>query len=299
MLRSARVCRPKWLPFKTAMPRREFLTHSRHLALRPRGFILLAVLVFLLLASLLSLGDLRTVLTQQRMVTTQLSAGNAFAYTESALNVVESFAVEELMSIADGNAYKGGSNTALNNSCAATTSSDPLACTLAPCSTYNPITDILNNVNGQTPLCSFCRRPSPGCKNRLDEPKTGLPWTELPIVFRYVDSSNTLINRNYLGKFLTYMEYLGMAPCDYSVNNANVTSLGSYGSAICPGGVVTGPTSTGDGTPRCSTSVPSTYTCPVMRVTVSSEPDNLMNFGITLQSTVIQGKRVSFRQVLP
>lgn len=275
------------------MPPREFLTHAPRVPPRPRGFILLAVLVFLMLASLLSLGDLRTVITEQRMVTTQLNAGNEFAYTESALNVLESFAAEELASIAAGNTYKGGSNLALNDTCAAITTSDPLACKLASCSSYNNINRVLNIVNGQTPQCSFCLRPSPGCKNRLDESKAGLPWTDLPIIFKYVDSAGATINGNYLGVFSTYMEYLGMAPCDYSVNNANITSLGSYGNSICTGIEMV------DLTPRCSTSVPSTYVCPVMRVTVSNKAANPLSPSITLQSTVIGGKRVSFRQVLP
>ncbi len=260
---------------------------------RPQGFILLAVLVFLLMASLLSLGDLRTVITQQRMVTTQLGAGNEFAYTESALTVLESFAVEELASVAAGNTYKGGSNGGLNGTCAAVTRSDPVVCTLASCTSYSPITDILNNINGQAPNCSFCRRPSPGCKNRLDEPKSGLPWTNLPIIFNYVDSSGTVINGNYLGVFSAYMEFLGRAPCDYAVDNANVTLLGSYSSTICTNLAMN------DTTPRCSTSVPSTYVCPVMRVTVSNKPTSPLSPSITLQSTVIGGKRVSFRQVLP
>ena len=282
------------------MPEHELLTHTRRVAKRPRGFILLAVLVFLLLASLLSLGDLRTVITQQRMVTTQLGAGNEFAYTESALNVLESFAVEELASIAAGNTYKGAGPTALNDTtCSAVTISDPLTCTLASCSSYNNINYILNNVNGQTPKCSFCRPPSPGCMNRLDEPKTDLPWTDLPIVFNYTDSAGTVINNNYIGVFSTYMEYLGMAPCDFSVNNANVTSLGVCGSTVCPGFLLV------DGTPTCSTSVPSTYVCPVMRVTVSNHPATPLAPSITLQSTVIgaygslPAKRISFRQVLP
>lgn len=275
------------------MLQRPFTLRSPRAHKRPRGIILLAVLVFLLLASLLSLGDLRTVITQQRMVTTQLSAGNEFAYTESALKVLESFAVEELVSIAAGNTYKGGSNIAPNDTCAAVTDSDPLTCTLASCSSYGSLTSILNQVGGVTPNCSFCLRPSPRCKNRLDEPKSDLPWALLPIIFKYIDSSETVINDNYLGYFYTYMEYLGKAPCDYASNSANVTSMGSYGTIICPGGSMV------DGTPLCSTTLPVNYLCPVMRVTVSNKPANPLSPSITLQSTVIGGKRVSFRQVLP
>ena len=285
---------------------------SRLLAFRtrarndPRGFILLAVLVFLLLVSLLSMGDLRTVITQQRLVSTHLETGNEFAYTQSALLVLESFATEEIVAMmaSPSYVYKGGSGVDLNKSCASTAISDPLACTLAACSASSSLAGILDSPNGISPRCSFCPRPSPGCKSRLLESKTAggtprLPWAELPLRFKYTDSQGQVINNNYIGKFYTHIEYLGKAPCDYSVNDTHVTKLGTYGSTLCPGSTLN------DGTPRCTSSTPATFACPVMRVTVSNKPESQLKASITLQSTLIGGsapypaKRISFRQVLP
>jgi hypothetical protein len=93
---------PSWLAFNNAMPERELLAHARRVVKRPRGFILLAVLVFLLLASLLSLK------TAHRDYTAThghhpTGCRERIRLYRSALNLLESFAVEELASIKAGN----------------------------------------------------------------------------------------------------------------------------------------------------------------------------------------------------
>ena len=265
-------------------------------AVRPQqGIVLLFVLVFLLLASLLSLGDLRTVVTQQRMVTTQFDAGSEFAYTESGLNFLESYAARELASISASAAFKGGNVAAPSNKICASVNDSDQACVAATCSSSSYI-------DPNHSQCSYCMRPSPVCKDRLSETdKTHLPWSRITILFKRTDRSGTPESFDYLGYFESYMEYLGMAPCNFSAGSPTTTNLGTYSNAVCPGVPLA------DGTPRCAPTT--SNTCPVMRVTISNVPNNPLQSRVTLQSTVIgadpsnptgfPGRRIAFRQVLP
>lgn len=250
---------------------------------QPRGFILLTVLVFLLLASLLSLADLRTMATQQRMVATLYDAEREFNYTESALITLESYAIRELENISARSSYAGGDPNANNDNPAAGTSDT--ACVSTTCKT------------GVT-SCSYCLRPSPSAKSRLLEPKTGLPWASVTLSFPVSDAAG-VTSSSETKSFYNYMEYLGKAPCDFTGTLPVATYMGTYGNLLCPGGTV-------NGAPRCDATLrPPNYNCPVMRVTVSNQPASPLGASITLQSTVIgsyggfPAKRISFRQVLP
>jgi len=266
----------------------------------PRGFVLLTVLVFLLLASLLALNDLRSVTIQQRAVFVQKDAGVNFATTEGVLYVMEAFAVEELANISAGGQYKGiQTTTDTNASCPSAATSDPNSCKTAFCSSSSKIGEILN-----TTSCSFCPRPSPGCKSRVDESKSANPWIQVGVKFKTNDYTGTpnKYSTAFSAYYNTYMEYLGMSPCDSTSIPYNVTAMGTYGTAVCPGGTVAGST-----TPRCSNGLPTNYMCPIMRVTVSNiaPNNNPLRANITLQSTVIgasgsyPARRIAFRQVLP
>ena len=62
---------------------------------RQSGFVLLSLMVFLFVAALLALGDMRSLAVQQTLVATMYAAQNAMAETESALSTMEQFAAFE------------------------------------------------------------------------------------------------------------------------------------------------------------------------------------------------------------
>jgi Tfp pilus assembly protein PilX len=106
---------------------------------RQGGFILLSLVVFLFVAALLALGDMRTLAVQQTLVASLYAAENAMAETESALSTMEQFAAFEGSELGkpDGNARL----TTLTNaepSCANSTLSEPstLLCTKAKCNSF-------------------------------------------------------------------------------------------------------------------------------------------------------------------
>jgi Tfp pilus assembly protein PilX len=68
---------------------------KKGLARRQSGFVLLSLVVFLFVAALLALGDMRTLAVQQTLVASLYAAQNAMAETESALATMEQFAAFE------------------------------------------------------------------------------------------------------------------------------------------------------------------------------------------------------------
>jgi len=253
-------------------------------------------MVFLLLTSLLALGDLRAVLTHQRMVTSQFDAGSELAYTESALNFLERYALRELNCIAGNLQFCGGTSAAVNGKICNSASESDQVCVAASCQ------DASGHIDNTNSRCSYCLRPSPVCKDRINEAdKTKLPWSKITVFFTTTDKNGNVATQNYMGVFFNYMEYVGKAPCNFSPISPAISNLGSYSSTLCPGGTLA------DGTPRCAAST--TNTCPVMRVTVSNNPVDQLRASVTLQSTVITAdpsspilypdRRISFRQILP
>lgn len=274
-------------------------------ACKQQGIILLAVLVFLLMTSLLSLGDMRAALTHQRMVASEFDAANEFTYTESALNIVETYAIRELKSIQSSSTYKGGNIRNPNdlwgvNICTGTVDSDQ-ACTVTTCDS-NTYAGLYQQILPSASKCSYCMRPSPVCKPRVYEAnRSGRPWSQITVQFTPRDKDGNAPNGQSSAVFYNFMEYLGKAPCNFSAPSPVVTNLGTYGGQLCLG------TQTGSYFPQCGTST--TNTCPVMRVTVSNSPVDPLRASVTLQSTVIVAdpsnptlypdRRISFRQVLP
>ena len=170
------------------------------------GVVLLAVMVFLLIASLLALGDARSLQTQQSMVASRYDHLRALAYTEGALLQVES----ETLSQARGNNISfppdpnGNGTTSTPTICTSNRDSDTALCRF-DCSRLSNFYDKDTNpttIQG----CRWCSQPSPGCMARWDE----TPWAGRKIYFNY-DLTKALEVKEYF--FQTVSEYLGAVPC--------------------------------------------------------------------------------------
>jgi Tfp pilus assembly protein PilX len=168
------------------------------------GVVLLAVMVFLLIASLLALGDARSLQTQQSMVASRYEHLRALAYTEGALLQVES---ETLSKAMNNNSFfpmgPDGNGTSTNSVCTSNRDSDTALCRSDCSGLSNLYSDRTNkSVRG----CRWCSQPSPGCMARWDE----TPWASRIIYFNY-DLTNAVAIRAF--SFQTVSEYLGAVPC--------------------------------------------------------------------------------------
>ena len=174
----------------------------RPLPRQQRGVVLLTVMVFLLIASLLALGDARSLQTQQSMVASRYEHLRARAYTEGALLQVES---ETLSKARANNAIfptgPNGNGTSTNAVCTSNRDSDSALCQF----NCNGLSDLYRD-NSAIQGCRWCSQPSPGCMARWDE----TPWASRTI---YFNANQTDTMRIRAISFQTVSEYLGAVPC--------------------------------------------------------------------------------------
>ena len=264
---------------------------------RQSGFVLLTMMVFMFVAALLALGDMRTLAVQQTMVATLYAAENTLAETESALSTMEQYAAYEGAELGEGSTPGVRQRTpALTNnaSCNSSTISDTASCIKASCNSFLPAKFAIqgdDNVTGNpggkyrqgrtgslATECSFCPPPNPSCKARWDEtPGTeNSPWAEFHVNFyRKASSVPTTVfeslfkpqNPVYFEKnFFGMVEYVGWAPCNLSDLAPSGTNLDVYDTA---------------------TAANQSRGCRVMRVTVRNQPQVVSAPVITLQSTLL------------
>ena len=262
---------------------------------RQGGFILLSLVVFLFVAALLALGDMRTLAVQQTLVASLYAAENAMAETESALSTMEQFAAFEGSELGkplpDGNARL----TTLTNaepSCANSTVSEPstLLCTKAKCNSFlypkkevrgddnvtgNPQGTVRRLRTASEPAeCSFCPPPSLNCKARWDElpGANNSPWAQFHVNFYRNTTGNAPSNPSsdvYSTKYFYGMvEYLGWAQCNLTDMDPTGTNLDAYSAYL-------------------AAAADQTRGCRVMRVTVRNQPPSARAPTITLQSTLL------------
>ena len=264
---------------------------------RQGGFILLSLVVFLFVAALLALGDMRTSAVQQTLVASLYAAENAMAETESALATMEQFAAFEgsELGVTGGNARL----TTLTNaepSCANSAVSEPstLRCTKASCNSFlypkGSVKGDDNVTGGNTKgtfrqlrtgdnatECSFCPPPTLNCKARWDElpGADNSPWAQFHVNFYRNTtalggkapsdpSSPVYSTKNFYGM----VEYLGWAQCNLTDMDPTGTNLDAYSAYL-------------------AAAADQTRGCRVMRVTVRNQPPTERAPTITLQSTLL------------
>ena len=268
---------------------------KKGLARRQSGFVLLSLVVFLFVAALLALGDMRTLAVQQTLVATTFAAQNAMAETESALATMEQFAAFEGSELGKtgGNARLTTLTNNLSTTVCNTVSEPPtMACTKASCNSFlypkqsvagsgkdnvtgTPGATLTKRTGTGTQECSFCPPPTPSCKPRWMEtpgPSTS-PWAEFPVNFYDIATtgaapSNPTSRVYRTKKFYGMVEYLGWAQCNLTDMDPTATNLDAY-----------------DGFQAAATD--QTRGCRLMRVTVRNQPPTVSQPAITLQSTLL------------
>jgi Tfp pilus assembly protein PilX len=270
---------------------------KKGLAQRQSGFVLLSLMVFLFVAALLALGDMRTLAVQQTLVATTYAAQNAMAETESALATMEQFAAFEGSEL--GNPLPQGNarlTTLTNDSTTSCTNGSERAamnCFKRSCNSFlypklsvtgddNVLgtrgTTLQKRTGTGTEECSFCPPPTPACKARWDETPnpsaTGNPWAEFSVNFYETPAttgaapSNPTSSVYSTKKFYGMVEYLGWAQCNLTDMDPTGTNLDAYTNF---------PAAAADRTRGCR----------VMRVTVRNQPPKASLPTITLQSTLL------------
>jgi len=250
--------------------------------------------VFLFVAALLALGDMRTLAVQQTLVATTFAAQNAMAETESALATMEQFAAFEGSELG-----KTGGNarlTTLTNDLSTTVcnnGSEPtaMACTKASCNSFlypkrsvkgrgndnvtgTPGATLTKRTGTRAAECSFCPPPTPSCKPRwMETPGASTsPWAEFPVNFYDIATtgaapSNPTSSVYRTKKFYGMVEYLGWAQCNMTdAMDPTATNLDAYTTAAA---------------------ADQTRGCRLMRVTVRNQPPTVSQPTITLQSTLL------------
>ena len=274
---------------------------KKGLVRRQSGFVLISLAVFLFLAALVALGDMRTLAVQQTVVTTMYAAQNAMAETESALATMEQFAAYEGSELGKtgGNARLTTLTNPSTTDC--TNGSEPSSpasrrCIKRRCASFlYPKLSVAgagkDNMTGQRLAtlkrlrdrdseadCSFCPPPTPACKARwLETPgANNSPWAEFPVNFYTIDTEAYALptprSASYrTKKFYGMVEYLGWAQCNVDdAMNPSATNLDAY-----------------DGFMAMETSMEKTRGCRLMRVTVRNQPPTVSQPTITLQSTLL------------
>jgi len=269
---------------------------KKGLARRQSGFVLLSLVVFLFVAALLALGDMRTLAVQQTLVATTFAAQNAMAETESALATMEQFAAFEGSELGKtgGNARLTTLTNDLSTTVCNTVSEPPtMACTKASCNSFlypkqsvagsgkdnvtgTPGATLTKRTGTGTQECSFCPPPTPSCKPRWMETPgaSNSPWAEFPVNFYDIATtgaapSNPTSSVYSTKKFYGMVEYLGWAQCNMTeAMDPSATNLDAY---------TTSPAAAADQTRGCR----------LMRVTVRNQPPTVSQPTITLQSTLL------------
>jgi len=278
-----------------------------HTARRQSGFVLLSLMVFLFVAALLALGDMRTLAVQQTLAASAFSAENTMVETESALTRMEEFAAYEGSEL--GRLYTDPPRRPVymtpslrngTSQCTNSTVSDPSWCTKQRCYMYKypKLATKSKNDNlfgswretlerklletSPDNLCSYCSPPTLNCKARWDEPPnpsaSGNPWAEFTVNFYRNTGSDPRRDLPYIypetdvyltKKFWGMMEYLGWARCNLSDTFPNSTNLDAYTAF------------------RTTVASEQARGCRVMRVTVRNQPSTARAPAITLQSTLL------------
>jgi Tfp pilus assembly protein PilX len=262
---------------------------------RPQGgFVLLSIMVFMLLAALLALGDMRTLNVQQTLVANLYAAENAMAETESALSTMEQFAAYEGAELGAGPPRQRTPTLTNTSSICTSATSDTSSCKKEKCNSflYAKATvkgddNVIGNEVGKfrqsrtgslAKECSFCAPPSLGCKARWDETPgpDNSPWAEFHVNFYRTASSVQTTDDTwwfspqtpvYFKKnFYGMVEYLGWAPCNFRDLAPSGTNLDVYDTAEA---------------------ADQSRGCRVMRVTVRNQPPVVGAPVITLQSTLL------------
>jgi hypothetical protein len=265
---------------------------------RQGGFILLSLVVFLFVAALLALGDMRTLAVQQTLVASLYAAENAMAETESALSTMEQFAAFEGSELGkplpDGNARLTTLTNPSTTSCPTISEPAAMACIKDRCNSFlypkEYVTGDDNVAGGDTQgtvrrlrtagepaECSFCPPPTLNCKARWDEPPgaNNSPWAQFHVNFYRnttapegnapsSPSSTVYSTKNFYGM----VEYLGWAQCNLTDMDPNGTNLDAYSAYL-------------------AAAADQTRGCRVMRVTVRNQPPTMRAPTITLQSTLL------------
>jgi len=261
---------------------------------RQSGFVLLSLVVFLFVAALLALGDMRTLAVQQTLVATMYAAQNAMTETESALSTMEQFAAFEGSELgkSGGNARLITLTNPSTNNCPTISEPAAMNCTKSACASFlfpkqnvpasspdyikNSRASIVRkwtSTGAQT--CSFCPPPTPACKARWDEAPGGnySPWAEFPVNFYTIATtgapqSNPKSSVYSTKKFYGMVEYLGWAQCNLTDMDPRGTNLDAYDGFL-------------------AAAADQTRGCRVMRVTVRNQPPKASLPTITLQSTLL------------
>ena len=265
---------------------------------RQGGFILLSLVVFLFVAALLALGDMRTLAVQQTLVASLYAAENAMAETESALSTMEQFAAFEGSELGkplpDGNARLTTLTNPSTTSCPTISEPAAMACIKDRCNSFlypkEYVTGDDNVAGGNTQgtsrqlrtgdnetECSFCPPPTLNCKARWDElpGANNSPWAQFHVNFYRnttapegnapsSPSSTVYSIKNFYGM----VEYLGWAQCNLTDMDPNGTNLDAYSAYV-------------------AAAADQTRGCRVMRVTVRNQPPTVRAPTITLQSTLL------------
>jgi Tfp pilus assembly protein PilX len=275
---------------------------KKGLARRQSGFVLLSLVVFLFVAALLALGDMRTLAVQQTLVATTFAAQNAMAETESALATMEQFAAFEGSELGNPLPQGNARLTTLTNdsttSCTNGSERAAMKCFKRSCNSFlypkqsvagdgndnvagTRLTTLLKRSGTGTEECSFCPPPTPACKARWDEAPnpsaTGNPWAEFSVNFYETPAttgaapSNPTSSVYSTKKFYGMVEYLGWAQCDMTeAKDPTGTNLDAYTGFITE-----------------APSADRTRGCRVMRVTVRNQAPKASLPTVTLQSTLL------------
>ena len=274
---------------------------------RQSGFVLLSLVVFLFVAALLALGDMRTLAVQQTLVATMYAAQNAMTETESALSTMEQFAAFEGSELgkSGGNARLITLTNPSTNNCPTISEPAAMNCTKSACASFlfpkqnvpASSTDYISGPGNARTLrkwtstgqqaCSFCPPPTPACKARWDEAPGGnySPWAEFPVNFYTIATTGAARSNPRSGvystkKFYGMVEYLGWAQCNLTDMDPTGTNLDAYDNFM-------------------ATAANRTRGCRVMRVTVRNQPPKASLPTITLQSTLLVGSVLNYTSYNP
>jgi Tfp pilus assembly protein PilX len=150
-------------------------------------------MVFLLIASLLALGDARSLQTQQSMVASHYDRLRALAQTEGGITTME----ERIWHQASQNNFSfANAGVALNASCSDTDTTDPSPCNLT-CKD--------NNFQSQFSGCRLCSQPTKGCKPRWADDA----WNNFSASSYAYSGIETV-------SFQAVAEYLGPVTCSFN-----------------------------------------------------------------------------------
>ena len=272
---------------------------------RQEGFILLSLMVFMFVAALLALGDMRTLAVQQTLVATTYAAQNAMTETESALATMEQFAAFEgsELGVTGGNARLPSSQlsngSTLISNCNNGSEPTGRACTKSTCNSFlypkgsvtgddnvagTRSTTLQKRTGTELGECSFCPPPNPACKARWDEVPgaENSPWAQFHVNFYRNDTTptgNAPANPTTAVQLTKYfygmVEYLGWAQCNLTDMDPTGTNLDAY-------------------TNFTATTADRTRGCRVMRVTVRNQPPKQSLATITLQSTLLVASALNY-----